>query len=198
MNDKSIDDEFERIISGLENESDPEMGTDSSQPSSESSDLSENEPELDESTDSHDSNEPEDASEDSAEAAEEPQNLDEPEDEHLHLEGGAAQSDSSSHHFALGRVAHAGHKETRWIVPIANQITCTLNLTRTREKPSLKACSAKIGDAGEVDRFARVIRSCQYGATWFQTERGGLSDLRQYCRQALCERRTRRCDSGGC
>ncbi|HHT40169.1 MAG TPA: hypothetical protein GX000_00770 [Actinomyces sp.] len=171
MNDKSIDDEFERIISGLENESDPEMGTDSSQPSRESSDPSEDEPELDESTDSHDSTQPEDASEDSAEAAEEPQNLDEPEDEHLHLEGGrrsvglvlAPLRPASGVARMLGMYGLA-----RWIVPIANQIVLYLELDEDADEEEAEFESLLGEDRPmpeEVDRFARVIsKLSKYGA----------------------------------
>ncbi|MDO5049627.1 MAG: hypothetical protein Q4D87_07075 [Actinomycetaceae bacterium] len=142
MNDKNIDDEFERIVAGISE--DPQ------------------------SADEPDEGESDAAAETDAADA---KDLDEPEDEHLHLEGGhrsiglvfAPLRPASGVARMLGMYGIA-----RWIVPIADQIVLYLEVdegdnAEESEFESLLGEDQPMPE--EVDRFARVIsKLSKYGA----------------------------------
>jgi hypothetical protein len=177
VNDKSIDDEFERIISGLsgDSDSDSEVPGDSHEPraekpgdSTEASEESAVEPAADPAAEQSDKAS---AETDAGQPREEPQNLDEPEDEQLHLEGGrrsvglvlAPLRPASGVARMLGMYGLA-----RWIVPIADQIVLYLELDEGEDSEEAEFESLLGEDRPmpeEIDRFARVIsKLSKYGA----------------------------------
>ncbi|MDO5034341.1 MAG: hypothetical protein Q4E01_03040 [Actinomycetaceae bacterium] len=139
MNDPNIDEEFQRIVAGME---DPDLLKEAQEPA----------PQADE------------ASEDSAEEPD----LDTPVDESLHLQDGkqcvglifAPLRPAAAVSRMLGM-----YKIARWVVPIDNQVVLYLEL----ESPEGEEFAELLGEERpmpeEVDRFARVLsKLSKFGA----------------------------------